>query len=58
MAGWVDDGEIAGSDEEADGLGGASGEMNALEADQGANGSTVNFGMRDVEFDDFVTGKF
>ncbi len=58
MAGWVDDGEIAGSKEEADGLGGASGEVDALEADQGADGSAVDVGMRDVEFDDLVAGKF
>lgn len=50
----VDHGEFAGCEGEGDGLGSAGVEMDALEAGEGAYGSVVDVGMRDVEFDDFV----
>jgi len=56
MAGGVDDGEFAGSESEGDVLGGAGGKMDALETDESAKGCAFTIGMRNVEFDDLVTG--
>jgi len=52
----VDDGEFARRKREGDGLGGIRGEMDALETNEGTNGSTCDAGMRDVEFGDLVAG--
>ena len=53
-AGGVDDGEFAGSEDEGDGLGGVCYEMDALEADERADGSAVQVRVGDVKFDDLI----
>ena len=54
VAGGVDDGDFAGSEDEGDGLGGVGFKVDALEADERADGSAVEVGVGDVEFDDLI----
>ena len=52
----VDDGEFARRKLKGDGLGGIPREMEALETNEGTNGSAGDAGVRDVEFGDLVAG--
>ena len=52
----VDDGEFAGGEGERNGLGGAGGEVNALETGQGAERGAFDVGVGNIELDDFVAG--
>ncbi len=52
----VDDGEFAGSEQEADGLGGVGLEVHAPETDKGAQWGSIDARVDDVELRDFITG--